>query len=229
MFLFLYMGCEIVRKQFIVIGLGRFGYGLTETLIKNGHEVMAIDKDEHLVQDISTIATHAVQADSTDKLALEELDVQSFQHAIVAFGEDLQASILTTLLLKELNVPQVTVKAVNETHGTVLSKVGADHIVFPERDMATRLGNRLSSENLIDYIELSPHYNLVEIKAPTAMDGKSLKALNIRAKYGCTIMAIKTGEKINIAPHADEEINQGDMLLMIGSNENIRRLEGDYA
>lgn len=218
----------VMRKQFIVIGLGRFGFSLTKTLIQNGHEVMAVDINEQLVQDISSIATYALQADSTDKQALQEIGVQNFQHAIVAIGEDLQASILTTLLLKELNVSEVTVKAQNETHGTVLSKVGADHIVFPERDMATRLGHQLSSKNLIDYIELSPSHNLVEIKAPTAMDGKSLKELNIRAKYGCTILAIKTGTKINISPKAEEKITQGDMLLMIGSNEDIRRLEVDY-
>lgn len=215
-------------KQFVVIGLGRFGFSLTKTLIQNGHEVLAVDKNEQLVQEISSIATHALQADSTDRLALQELGVQHFQHAVVAIGEDLQASILTTLLLKELNVPKVTVKARNETSGTVLSKVGADHIVFPERDMATRLGHQLSSNNLIDYIELSPDYNLVEIKAPAAMDGKSLKKLNIRAKYGCTILAIKAGTKINISPKADEEISRGDLLLMIGSNEDIRRLEDDY-
>lgn len=224
----LYEDVNIMRKQFIVIGLGRFGYSLTRTLIQNGHEVMAVDKNEQLIQDISSIATHAIQADSTDKLTLQELDVQSFHHAIVAIGEDLQASILTTLLLKELNVPKVTVKATTETHGTVLSKVGADHIVFPERDMATRLGHQLSSENLIDYIELSPDHNLIEYKAPAAMHGKSLKKLNIRAKYGCTILAIKTGDIMNISPHADEEIREGDLLLMIGSNEQIRRLEIAY-
>ena len=219
---------NVLRKQFIVIGLGRFGSSLTRTLIQNGHEVLAVDKNEQLVQEISTIATHAIQADSTDKLALQEIGVQNFQHAIVAIGEDLQASISTTLLLKELNVPEVTVKARNETHGTVLSKVGADHVVFPERDMATRLGHQLSSETLIDYIELSPDYNLVEIKAPRGMDGKSLKTLNVRARYGCTILAIKTGSKIKISPPADEEIHSEDRLLMIGRNEDIRRLEDDY-
>jgi len=217
-----------MRKQFIVIGLGRFGFSLTRTLVKNGHEVLAVDKNEHLVQEVSSIATHALQADCTDKLALQELGAQNFQHAIVAIGDDLQASILITLLLKELNVPAITAKANNEIHGTLLSKVGADHIIFPERDMAIRLGQQLSSESLIDYIELSPDYNLVEIKAPTVIDGMSLKELNIRAEYGCTILAIKSGAQINISPRADERISGGDLLLMIGSNEDIHRLVTDW-
>lgn len=130
--------------------------------------------NENLVQEISTIATHAVQADSTDKSVLKELGASNFPHAIVAIGEDLQASILTTLLLKELNVPKITAKAKNDNHGSVLNKIGADQVVYPERDMATRLGNQLSSDNIIDSIELSPDYNLVEIKAPEKMDQRTL-------------------------------------------------------
>ncbi|MBD2862297.1 potassium channel family protein [Paenibacillus oceani] len=217
-----------MKKQFIVIGLGRFGSSLVRTLVQNGHEVLAVDKDEQLVQDISGIATHAVQADCTDEGVLKELGARNFTHAIVAIGDDLQASILTTLLLKELNIPKITTKAKNEMHGQVLFKIGADHIVYPERDMAARLGKQLSSDNLIDYIELSPDHNLVELKAPPAMNGKSLQQLNIRAKYGCTIMAIKKGVHINISPKAEDEVNTGDILVIIGSNSDIRDLEDDY-
>ncbi|OUS75612.1 potassium transporter Trk [Paenibacillus sp. MY03] len=217
-----------MKKQFIVIGLGRFGSSLVHTLIQNGHEVLAVDKDEQLVQDISGVATHAVQADCTDEGVLKELGARNFTHAIVAIGEDLQASILATLLLKELHIPKITAKAKNEMHGQVLIKVGADHIVYPERDMAARLGNQLSSDNLIDYIELSPVHNLVELKAPPAMNEQTLQQLNIRAKYGCTIMAIKKGVHINISPKAEDEINTGDILVIIGSNADIRDLEEDY-
>jgi trk system potassium uptake protein TrkA len=125
-------------------------------------------------------------------------------------------------------VPKVTAKARNEMHGSVLSKIGADQIIYPERDMGIRLGNQLSSDNLIDYIELSPDYNLAEIKAPAAMNGRSLKELNIRAKYGCTIMAIKKGDQINVSPKAEDAIYTGDVLLLIGSNDEIRHLENDY-
>lgn len=217
-----------MKKQFLVLGLGRFGSSLTRTLIKNGHEVLAVDKNETLVQEISAIATHVVQADCTDKSVLQELGASNFSHAIVAIGEDLQASILATLLLKELNVPKVTAKAKNENHGSVLSKIGADQIVYPERDMATRLGNQLSSDNMIDSIELSPDYNLVEFKAPESMHQQTLLELNIRANYACTIIAIKTGEVINISPLAEDQIHMGDTLLLIGSNENIQNLERDY-
>ncbi|GKU77170.1 TrkA family potassium uptake protein [Paenibacillus sp. L3-i20] len=217
-----------MKKQFIVIGLGRFGSSLTRTLIENGHEVLAVDKSEQLVQELASIATHTLQADCTDEQVLRELGAGNFTHAIVAIGEDLQASILTTLLLKELKVPKVTAKARNEMHGKVLQKIGADTVIYPERDMGIRLGNQLSSDNLIDYIELSPDYNLAEILAPPAMNGLSLKSLNIRARYGCTIMAIKTGKEINISPNADDVIHTGDILLIIGSNDEIRDLENDY-
>jgi len=217
-----------VKKQFMVIGLGRFGSSLTRTLIHNGHEVLAVDKNEQLVQEMAPIATHALQADCSDEQVLRELGASNFTHATVAIGDDLQSSILTTLLLKELQVPKVTAKARNEMHGKLLSKIGADHVIYPERDMGIRLGNQLSSDNLIDYIELSPDYNLAEIAAPPAMNGLSLKELNIRARYGCTIMAIKTNDRINISPKAEDAIYTGDVLLIIGSNDDIRALENDY-
>lgn len=212
----------------MVIGLGRFGSSLTRTLMSNGHEVLAVDKNEQLVQEMAPIATHALQADCTDEQVLRELGASNFTHAIVAIGDDLQASILTTLLLKDLKVPKVTAKARNEMHGKVLSKIGADYVIYPERDMGIRLGNQISSDNLIDYIELSSDYNLAEISAPPAMNGLSLKQLNIRARYGCTIMAIKTGDRINISPMADDAIHTGDVLLIIGSNDDIRDFESDY-
>lgn len=217
-----------MKKQFMVIGLGRFGSSLTRTLIENGHEVLALDKNEQLVQEMSSVATHTLQADCTDEAVLRELGASNFTHGIVAIGDDIQSSILTTLLLKELKVPKVTAKARNEMHGKVLNKIGADHVIYPERDMGIRLGNQLSSDNLIDYIELSPDYNLAEILAPPAMNGLSLKQLDIRARYGCTIMAIKTGQSINISPRAEDAIRTGDILLIIGSNDDIRKLENDY-
>lgn len=217
-----------MKKQFIVIGLGRFGSSLTRTLIEHGHEVLALDKDEHIVQEMASIATHAIHADCTDEEVLKQLGTSNFHHGIVAIGDDLQASIMTTLMLKEHNLPRVTAKARNELHGTVLYKVGADHVVYPERDMGIRLGKKLSSDTLIDYIELSPDYNLVELMAPLAMNGLSLKELNIRAEYGCTILAIKTKDSINISPNADDLIHAGDILLIVGSTKDIQLLESSY-
>lgn len=217
-----------MKKQFIVIGLGRFGSSLTKTLVEAGHEVLAVDKDIDLVQSMSSIATHAIQADSTDEEVLKELGVGNFSHAIVAIGENLQSSILTTLLLKEMNIPKVTVKAKNIMYGKVLTKIGADQVVYPERDMGIRLGRQLSSDNLIDYIELSPDYNLVELNAPAAMNGYTIQQLDVRAKYGVNIMAIKSAEGINISPLAEDKIKTGDTLLIIGANEDISALERKY-
>lgn len=217
-----------MKKEFIVIGLGRFGFSLTQTLIDNGHEVLAIDKNENLVQEIAPIATYSYVADCTDESVLKKLGANNFSHAIVAIGEDLQASILTTLNLKELNIPMITAKAKTKMHGQVLTKIGADKVVYPERDMGVRLGNQLSSNHLIDYIELSPEYNLIELAAPPAMNGHSLKELGIRVKYGCTIVGIKSAQAFNVSPSADEKIFTGDILWIIGKNNEIRRLEKDY-
>ncbi|MCM2677423.1 potassium channel family protein [Alkalicoccobacillus plakortidis] len=217
-----------MKKQFIVIGLGRFGSSLTQTLVEGGHEVLAVDKDIDLVQNLASTATHVIQADATDEGVLRELGAGNFQHAIVAIGENLQSSILITLLLKEMNIPKVTVKAKNVIYGNVLAKIGADQVVFPERDMGIRLGRQLSSENIIDYIELSTDYNLVEMNAQATMNGYSIIELDVRAKYGLNIMAIKSGNDVNISPKAEDIIKAGDILLLIGSNQEIRALERNY-
>ncbi|MBB6449577.1 trk system potassium uptake protein TrkA [Geomicrobium halophilum] len=218
-----------MKNQFVVIGLGRFGQSVTKTLSENGNDVLAIDKDEQIVQEIAPEVTHAVQIDSTDENALEQLGLHKFSHAIVGIGEDLQASILTTLMLKELNVAEITAKARDDHHGKVLSKIGADNIVFPERDMGDRLGNLLSSNNLIDYLELSSEYNMAEIRAPKAMDGCTLQKLNINKTYGCIVMAIKDkNEEVNISPHIEDQIHHGDILTIIGKHKDISRLQKDY-
>lgn len=216
-------------KQFIVVGLGRFGGSVTKTLISMGYEVLAIDKDQKKVQEFSPVVTRVFQADSTDEQILKELGINNFDHAIVAIGDDLQASILTTLQLKNLGIKTVTAKAVNDLHHKVLEKVGADHIIHPERDTGVRVAHQVTSKNLIEYIELSPDYSLVEVSAPKEMDGKSLKTLNIRAKYGCNIMAIKSKEnKMNVSPSAEDQVFEGDILVIIGSNKDIARLEKGY-
>src|SRR5690606_34252011 len=161
--------------------------------------------------------THSVQADCTDEVVLKQLGVSNFTHAIVAIGDDLQSSILTTLLLKEMNIPIVIAKARDEMHGNVLRKIGADKIIYPERDMAVRLANQLSSNGIIDYIELSNEYNIVEVIAPEAMVGLSLQKLNIRARFGCTILAIKSEHRMNVSPRAEDTISSGNILLILGS------------
>lgn len=215
-----------MKRQYAVIGLGRFGGSICRTLIELGHEVLAIDTNENKVNAFANVATQAVQLDSTDEIALREIGIRNFDHVIVAIGDNIQASILTTLILKDLDVSYITVKAQNDYHEKVLAKIGATKIVHPERDMGVRIAHNLLSENVLDFIELSPDYSLVEIQASEKMFDKSLLQLNIRAKYGCNIMAIKSAdETLNISPLAEDIIREGDILVVIGANKYISRFE----
>lgn len=212
-----------MRKDFVVIGLGRFGGSVCRELVRLGADVMAIDSSSDRVEEFSKIATHAVIADSTDEEALKSLGIQNFEHVIVAIGDDIQASILTTLIIKELGVPQVTVKAQNDYHAKVLQKIGADLIVHPERDMGIRIANNIMSSNVLDYLELSDEHSIMEIKSNHRIAGYSIKDLDIRANYGINIIGIKRGGQIIISPSADEKILLDDILLVIGAVVDINR------
>ncbi|MDQ0257302.1 trk system potassium uptake protein TrkA [Evansella vedderi] len=213
------------RKQFVVIGLGRFGGSVCKELVNQGHEVLAMDTDEEKVNIYANIATHAVVANSTDESALKSLGIRNFDNVVVAIGDNIQASILTTLVLKEMGVKNVLVKAKNDYHHKVLEKIGADQIVHPEMDMGRRVAQQMSDEKVIDFIELSDEYSIVELIATAKIEGKTLIDLDIRAKYGVTILAIKKGDDINISPQPDYEICFGDLLIVIGHNKDIRRFE----
>lgn len=212
-------------KQFVILGLGRFGLSLARTLYSLGHDVLAVDENEDIIQDISDSVTHAVQADATDENSLRALGLRNFDVAVVAIGSSIQASILVTLIVKELGVKYVVAKAQSELHAKVLYKIGADRVVFPERDMGLRLAHNLVSSNVLDFIELAPDYSIVEIASLPEWEGKTLKELDMRVKYGINIMAIKRDEEINISPRAEEVIQSADILVVIGSNEDLTRLE----
>lgn len=215
-----------MKHEFAVIGLGRFGGSICRTLSDLGHEVLAIDVDEHKVNEFAQYVTQSVQLDSTDEMALREIGIKNVDNVIVAIGDNIQASILTTLILKDLNVPNITAKAQNDYHERVLDKIGADKIIHPERDMGMRIAHHLLSKNVLDFIELSPDYSLVEIKAGQRMIGKSLLELDIRARYGCNIMAIKSADdSLNISPRAEDVIHDDDVLVVIGSNQDISSFE----
>ncbi|MFD0679700.1 MULTISPECIES: potassium channel family protein [unclassified Paenibacillus] len=214
-----------MKKQFAVIGMGRFGSSVAKTLHSLGFEVLAIDSNEQRTQEVSHIVTHVVQADSTDEEALRALGLRNFDVVVVAIGEDIQSSILTTIILKELGVPKVVVKAQNELHGKVVKKIGADKVIYPERDMGQRVAHHLISSNIIDYIELSEDHSIAEIRATRTMVGKNLRQLDIRAKYGCNVIGIKTGTHINIAPQAEDLIKENDILIIVGKNENLQHFE----
>ncbi len=212
-------------KQFVVIGLGRFGSSVARNLYALGHDVLAIDKDEELIQDISDSVTHAVQADATDENALKSLGIRNFDVAVITIGSDIQASIMITLLAKELGVKYVITKAQNELHAKVLYKIGVDRVVFPERDMGVRVAHNLVSSNILDYIELDPDFSIIEITAISRWIGKTLEELDMRARYGVNVLAIKQGNDINISPRGDDLIQENDILVVVGSNEDIKRLE----
>ena len=214
-----------VKKQFAVIGLGRFGTSVAMTLQQLGHEVLAIDADEDRVQKLSDVVTHVVQADTTDENSLNALGLRNFDAVVVAIGEDVQANVATTLLLKEMGIPYIIAKARNALHGKMLGKIGADRVVYPERDMGQRVAHSLVSANVLDYIELSPELSLVEVTAPGVFVGRTLAEANMRVKYGVNVVAIKRYEDLIVPPQADEVIHECDVLIVIGPTEGLQRLE----
>ncbi|MGM0501412.1 MAG: potassium channel family protein [Bacillota bacterium] len=212
-------------KQFVVIGLGRFGSSVAITLADKGYDVLAIDKKEELVEEISSVVTHAVQADATDEDALRSLGVNNFDIGIISIGDNVHGNILATLILKELGVPNVVAKAQDSMHGKLLSKIGADKVVYPERDMGARVANNLISANVLDHIELAPGYNIAELIVSDNLVGKNLKELDLRQEFGVNVLAIKSSEGINVSPDATDVLNQGDVLVVMGREDSIEQLK----
>ena len=212
-------------KSYIVIGLGRFGTEVAIRLCQLGCEVLAVDRENDPVQQISSEVTHAVVADARDVNVLRALGAAEFDCGIVAIGGDLAESVLTTMSLKELGVPTVVCKAHDDVHAQVLKKLGADRVVIPEKENAQRLAKSLSSENVLDYIELSDDYGSIDVPAPQSWVGQSLRDLNVRAKLGVNILAVKREGKINVSPSADFAIEEGDILVILGDNQALRRVQ----
>lgn len=215
-------------KQFVIIGLGRFGTSMAKTLYDIGNDVLVIDKDENVIEDIANSVTHAVQMDATDESALKTLGLSNFDVGIVTIGDDLQSSILVTLLLKELGIKYIVAKAKNDLHAKVLDKIGADRIILPEKDMGVRVAYNLVSSSVLDYIELSPDYSVMEFEVLGDWHGKTLEELNLRRKYDVNVMAIKQKGKINLSPKADDIINDKDVLVVMGSAKSLTKLEGKF-
>ncbi|MEG0773162.1 TrkA family potassium uptake protein [Clostridium sp.] len=213
------------KKQFIVIGLGRFGTSVAETLYALGNDVLAVDSDEEVVQNISEKVTHAVQLDANDENSLRALGISNFEVAIVSIGSDIQASILATLLAKEMGVKHIVAKANDVLHAKVLYKIGANRVIFPERDMGVRVAHNLCSSSILDYIELSPDFSIAEIVSPRQWEGNTLKQLNLRATYGINVMAIKRNNEIDVSPGADEVIMPGDVIVAIGGTQELNSIE----
>ena len=212
-----------MADQYAVIGLGRFGISIANKLFESGQEVLGIDVNEEKVEDSHPFVTHSVIADSTDAEALKSVGIRNFDTVIVAIGNDIQASILSVLLLKELGVKKVIAKALNKLHGQVLKKVGADWVVFPDRDMGIRVAHQLLSPNVLNFIELSKDYSVEEVKIPEKMVEKTLRELDLRSEYNISVIAIRHDNEINISPSADKKIDHGDVLVVIGENRDLER------
>lgn len=213
------------KKQFLVLGLGRFGSSVARELSALGHEVLAVDSSEDTVNEIAPYVTQAVAADATDEETLRELDAGSFDVAVVSIGSAVRDSILISVLCKEAGIPLVIAKATDELHAKILRKVGVDRVIFPERDMGARLARSLVTPNIVEMMELTDDYEIAEIMAPASWAGKSLMQLNVRRKFGLTIIAIRRSGSLLPSPDAETVIEAGDALLVLGNERDVDALE----
>lgn len=211
-------------KSYLVLGLGRFGQSFARTLATIGHGVLVVDKSETIIQQFSNEVTHAICAEAANEEFLRSIGVKNYDAAIVAIG-DVQSSILTVVILKELGSKYVLAKASSDLHAKVLYKVGADRVIFPERDMGIRAANSISSKNIIDFIELFPEYSIMEITVPSSWVGKTIGGIAVRTKYGVNIVALKTFDNLNVLPHVDARFRENDIVVVMGKNSDLKTLQ----
>lgn len=213
-------------RQFAVIGLGQFGSAMAGKLIENGCEVLVMDRDEKLVQGFRDKAHAAVIGDATDRKALESLRLDEVDVVILCLGERMEASILATLFLRELGVKEIWSKVSSDDHAKILSRLGVANTVLPEKDTAHRLADQLTFPNMLDYLPLHPDYSIMQITCPTALSGKSLRELDLRAKYRVHVLAVQESapERIEMAPDGEYVVKDSNMLIVLGRNEDIARL-----
>jgi trk system potassium uptake protein TrkA len=214
------------RQVFGVIGLGRFGAAMSSTLADLGHDVIGVDSSEERVRQLADVIAQAIQLDATDAKALRAAGIADVDVAVVSIGENIESSLLAVMLLHELGVRTVVAKAVTPLHGRILERLGVSRVIFPERDMAVRLAHSLVMPNVLDYVELSRDFSFVELPAPAAFVGQTLRQLELRPKYGLTLIAIKRkavggGEVTNVSPSAEEVIERDDILVLLGNNQKI--------
>jgi trk system potassium uptake protein TrkA len=208
-------GRSLDKEEILVLGLGRFGRALARTLLELGHEVMGLDSDAETVQAATRDLPHVVQVDATDVDAMRELGVNDFETAVVAIGTDVEASILATYILVDLRVPRIWAKAITAPHGAILERVGAHRVVFPERDMGIRVAHTLTGRT-IDYLELDPHFALVETTVPREVAGKKLANAEIRKKYGLTVVCVKQDGGTFTYATPETVLAEGDVLVVAG-------------
>ena len=208
-------------KQYLVIGCGRFGSSVAKKMCQLGNEVMVIDKDEDSINNIAELVTHTTIVDVTEERDLKSIGLGNFDVVIVAISSDVRASIMATVMAKEMGVPKVVCKAKDELQAKVLYKIGADKVVFPERDMGIRLAYNLASENILDQINLDPEYSIMEIVTPQNWVGKTIIELNLRAKYDITVLAVKTQSGLKVMPSPNYKMQEKNILIIIGNTDKI--------
>lgn len=216
----------MAKEQVMVIGLGRFGSAVARELERLGHQVLAIDRDEEHVNDIAPDVTHALQLDAADEGALRSAGAGDFQTAIVAISSDAEPSIFATMVLKRLGVRNVIAKAGSQLHGEILSRVGADRVVLPERETGLRLAHSFNVPNVIDYLDVAPNFGIEKIRPPASFIGKSLGDLDLKTRLGLTPIALRRGQQVFVNPARDERVAEGDELILIGRDDKLDQLRG---
>ncbi len=216
----------MAREQVVVIGLGRFGSAVARELERLGHEVLAIDRDEQRVNDIAPDVTHALELDAADEDALLGAGAGDFGTAIVAISSDAEPSIFATMVLKRLGVQNVIAKAGSLLHGEILARVGADRVVFPERETGLRLAHSFSVPNVIDYLDVAPRFGIEKIRPPKSFVGRTLGELDLKGRLGLTPLAVRRGQQVVVNPSGAERIGEGDEVILIGRDDKLDQLRG---
>ena len=216
-----------MKRQVLVVGLGRFGSSVAATLFDRGHDVLAIDQEERRVQDMVPNVTYSVMADATSEAALRELGVTNFDLAVVATGTQIQSSVLATVLLKRIGLPYVVARAENELHGLTLEKIGADLVIYPEREAGERLAHNLAYTGVVDYMQLGEGFGVSKISPPKDYQGKTIDEVGLgpRSKSGLTVLILKRGNDVILTPDRFERIREGDILVIAGKDDSLERLE----
>jgi len=216
-----------MKQQVIVVGLGRFGAAAARELNALGHEVLAVDSSEDVINEVAPDVTHAVQADASDEQALRSIGAEHFQTAIVAISSAMEASIFATMALKRLGVPTVIAKAANPLHGAILERVGADRVVYPEREAGVDVAHTLAIPHVVDYIDLAPGHGIAKINVPATFVGRTLRELDLAARLKVTPIVLRRGNEVTINPHRDQQLEDGDQLVLVGLDEKLALLTGD--
>ncbi len=212
-----------MKKQIAVIGLGRFGISLASSLSRSGHEVLALDVDERKVQNASTQVTHAVHADATDEAVLEELGIRNFDVAVIAIGSDIQSSVSATMLVKRLGIPYIVAKANNSLHGDILSRIGADKVVYPESEAGNRVAHQIRMGNVADYLPVTSDYGVTRVEVDQGFAGQTLDELGFgpKARESIAVLLIQRGNEIIVMPAMDEMVKPGDTLILSGRDDSL--------